>query len=40
LALEHDYDLETAIYIIRSQYRDPLESLDITEFHAIYEALQ
>jgi len=40
LALEHDYDLETAIYTVRSQYRDPLESVDITRFRALYDSLQ
>jgi hypothetical protein len=40
LALEHDYDLKTAIYTVRSQYRDPLESVDMSTFQAIYEALQ
>jgi len=40
LALEHDYDLKTAIYTVRSQYRDPLESVDISTFQAIYEGLQ
>ena len=40
LALEHDYDLETAIHIVRNQYRDPLESVDLNTFQAVYEALQ
>jgi len=40
LALEHDYDLETAIHIVRNQHRDPLESVDINTFQAMYEALQ
>jgi len=40
LALEHDYDLEQAIYTVRSQHRDPLESVDITTFRALYDALK
>ena len=40
LALEYDYDLEAAIYTVRSQYRDPLESVDMSTFQAIYEGLQ
>jgi len=40
LALEQGYDLETAIYTVRNQYRDPLESVDINTFQAVYEALQ
>jgi len=40
LALEQGYDLETAIYTLRNQHRDPLESVAIDTFHAMYEALQ
>jgi len=40
LALKNGYDLETAIYTVRSQHRDPLESVDITTFQALYDTLQ
>ena len=40
LALEHEYNLETAIHTVRNQHRDPLESVDINTFRAMYEALQ
>jgi len=40
LALEHEYDLETAIHTVRNQHRDPLESVAINTFRAMYEALQ
>ncbi|WP_435162360.1 protein-tyrosine phosphatase family protein [Halorubrum sp. SY-15] len=39
LALEHDYDLETAIHTVRNQYRDPLESVAIDTFREMYDAL-
>lgn len=40
LALEHEYDLETAIQTVRNQHRDPLESVDINTFRAVYKASQ
>jgi protein-tyrosine phosphatase len=40
LALEHEYDLEAAIHTVRNQHRDPLESVAIDTFRAMYEALQ